>query len=217
LTGTAVIVPVLRRPQNAVPFMDSLRATTDARVYAVSQDGDEDTFNAWVAAGANVLTAFGTTFPVKVNHGYRMTGEPWLFITGDDIHFYPNWLLHAQLVAGGRYHVVGTNDLGNPRVTSGEHATHMLIRRSYIDEVGASWDGPRIVCHEGYRHCYVDDEMVAAAKQRGVWVMARSSVVEHLHPWWGKGERDEVYELGQSHAEADRKLFEKRLKRSVAG
>jgi len=193
--------------------MESLRASTDdARVYAVSQDGDEATFNAWIAAGANVLTAFGTTFAEKVNHGYRNTGESWLFITGDDVKFHDRWLLNAQIVAGSRHHVVGTNDLGNARVMAGEHGTHLLIRRSYVDEVGASWDGPGVVCHEGYRHWYVDNEIVTAAKQRGVWISAKSSIVEHMHPLFGKGQPDEVYELGQSYAEVDRKTFEERVR-----
>jgi hypothetical protein len=145
-----------------------------------------------------------------MNHGYANTDEPWVFITGDDVTFHPGWLDHAQTVAGDELHVIGTNDLGNPRVTSGEHATHMLIRRSYVDEVGASWDGPKNVCHEGYRHWYVDDEIVAAAKQRGVWAMALGSVVEHFHPLFGKASMDEIYERGQSFAAQDRKLHEKR-------
>jgi hypothetical protein len=113
--------------------------------------------------------------------------------------------------------VVGTNDLGNPRVTSGEHATHLLIRRSYVDEHGASWDGPKTVCHEGYRHWYVDDEIVTAAKQRGTWAMALGSVVEHLHPMWGKGEPDEVYLAGQASAKADAELFQARCRQNLKG
>jgi hypothetical protein len=152
------------------------------------------------------------TFAEKVNHGYAKTAEPWLFLVGDDVRFHPGWLDHAQAVAGDQFHVIGTNDLGNPRVTSGEHATHLLVRRSYVDEFGASWDGPGVVAHEGYRHWFVDDEIVAAAKQRGVWAMALASSVEHLHPNWGKAEPDEVYELGASRAQADRKTFKARLR-----
>jgi len=210
---TAVIVPVLDRPQNAAPFMASLRATTGmATVYAVANHDDHETVKAWDEAGAVVLYAEGVSFAAKVNEGYRQTTEPWLFLVGDDVRFYPGWLDHAQAVAGDDFDVVGTNDLGNPRVTSGEHATHMLIRRSHVDKVGASWDGPGVVAHEGYRHWFVDDEIVAAAKQRGVWAMALGSIVEHLHPAWGKGEQDETYRLGQSHAAKDQATFEKRLK-----
>ena len=212
----AVIVPVLDRPRNAKPFMDSLRASTGlAKVYAVCDPEDRETIDAWDEAGAEILWPSGMslpgTFAEKVNRGYKFTQEPWLFLVGDDVRFRPGWLDQAQAVAGDKFDVVGTNDLGNPRVTSGEHATHLLVRRSYVDERGASWDGPGVVAHEGYRHWYVDDELVAVAKQRGVWAPALASIVEHLHPLFGKAESDSVYRLGQSHAEADKALFEKRL------
>jgi hypothetical protein len=72
------------------------------------------------------------------------------------------------------------------------------------------------VAHEGYRHWYVDDEIVFAAKQHGVWAMAPLSVVEHLHPMVGKGADDEVYRLGQSHADADGATFEARCGKFLA-
>jgi len=207
-TQTAVIVPVLHRPQNAAPFMQSLRATTGlATVYAVANQDDPETVKAWDEAGAAILYADGVSFAAKVNAGYEQTTEPLLFIVGDDVRFHPGWLDHAQAVGA---EVVGTNDLGNPRVMRGEHATHMLISRSYIDGQGASWDGPKVVCHEGYRHWYVDDEIVTVARQRGVFGFAPGSVVEHLHPAWGKGASDDVYELGQAAQETDRNLFVRR-------
>jgi hypothetical protein len=207
----AVIVPVMRRPQNAAPFMASLLASTGlADVYAVVHREDHETRQAWKAAGAQLIVDEAVTFAEKVNLGYANTMQPWLFLVGDDVRFHPGWLDHAQAAARDGADVVGTNDLGNPRVTSGGHATHLLIRRSYVDEQGASWDGPKIVAHESYGHWFVDDEVVAVAKQRGTWVMAPGSIVEHMHPAWGKAETDDVYELGQSHAEKDRALFEER-------
>jgi hypothetical protein len=214
---TAIIVPVMRRPQNAATFMSSLKASGAelADVKAICDDADQETIDAWKAAGAEVI--HGTwgddrpgTFAEKVNAGYDLTTQPWLFLTGDDVRFKPGWLDHAQHAARDGYDVIGTNDLHNPRVTSGEHATHLLIRRSYVDEQGASWDGPKVVAHEGYRHWYVDDEIVTAAKQRGVWTMAPFAHVEHMHPLWRLAPNDDVYELGQSHAEHDKALFQER-------
>lgn len=213
---TAVIVPVLRRPQNAAPFMTSLRASSGlATAYVVVDPWDVDTVAAWIAAGAVILKSEGTslavgTFAQKVNIGYRETREPWLFLTGDDVRFAPGWLDHAQAIAGDTANVVGTNDMGNPRVMSGEHATHLLVRRSYVRTMGSSWDGPDVVAHEGYRHWFVDDEIVTAAKQRGVWEMALGSLVEHMHPAWGKAPDDDVYELGAKYAEQDGELFRAR-------
>lgn len=218
---TAVIVPVLGRPQNAAPFMASLRASTGlATVYAVASPEDKDTAKAWRAAGAQVLRGddewvgknpaqpVARTFAEKVNLAARQTGEPWLFICGDDVRFHPGWLDHAQHVAFSQgAAVVGTNDLANPRVMAGEHGTHLLLSRAYIDERGASWDGPGVVCHNGYRHWYVDDEIVTVAKASGVWASALGARVEHLHPLFGKGVDDDTYRLGRGHADADRALF----------
>ena len=215
---TAVIVPVLGRPGSAAPFMESLAASGAplARVYAVADIDDAETAQAWKEAGATVLAWPGEppgTFAQKVNAGYRVTSEPWLLLTGDDVRFHPGWLDQAQHAARDGAAVVGTNDLHNPRVTAGDHSPHPLIRRSYVDEVGASWDGPKIVAHEGYRHWFVDDEIVQAAKQRGTWVMAPHAKVEHLHPLWGLAADDATYALGREHTDQDKALFEARLAR----
>lgn len=223
---TAVVVPVMRRPANAEPFMASLRASTGlADVFAVADEADAETVKAWEAAGALVLyvgTAQPGTFAQKVNHAARYLDahhfdQPWLFLAGDDVRFHAGWLDHAQAAAGDRHHVVGTNDLGNRRVMNGETATHLLVRREYVTATGASWNGPGNVAHDGYRHWFVDDEIVTAAKQRGVWAMALGSRVEHLHPMFGKGEQDDVYRLGQAQAEADAVEFKARRAMYVGG
>ena len=218
LERTAVIVPVLGRPEHARPFMESLRASTGlATVYAAVSDLAD--VSAWSDAGAEVMfDSSRVTFAEKVNTVFDKTSEPWVFLVGSDVRFRAGWLDHTQHIAD-RYQaaVVGTNDLGNPRVVAGEHATHMLISRAYVDVQGASWDGPGVVCHEGYRHWFVDDEIVTAAKRRGVWAMALGSVVEHLHPAWGKAADDDVYRLGESHAAEDHATFRRRSKRVMAG
>jgi hypothetical protein len=222
-----VIVPVLHRPQNVKPFMDSLRASTGlATAWFVVEAGDEAEEGEVRANGGQVLSSPDAhTFAEKVNFAYRETsieppswraGAPWVLLVGDDVRFRPGWLDHAQDVAR-RYKadVVGTNDLANPRVARGEHATHPMIRRSYIDEHGASWDGPGVVCHEGYHHWHVDDEIVLAAKQRGTFQAALGSQVEHLHPIAGKAEMDDIYQLGEKHAAVDQRLFKRRLEKHL--
>ncbi len=216
-----VIVPVLTRPENVEPLMTSLRASTGlAAAWFVTEVDDKIEQAAIEAAGGHWLAYSDChTFAEKVNRAFDATGivddpAPWLLLVGDDVRFRPAWLDHAQDVAR-RYsaNVVGTNDLCNPRVIRGEHATHPLIRRSYVDEVGASWDGPGLVCHEGYRHWFVDDEIVSAAKLRGTFQAALGSQVEHLHPMVGKAEFDDVYAAGDKHAKSDQGIFEQRLRK----
>lgn len=216
--ATAVLVPVLGRPLNAAPFMTSLRASGAdlAKVYVIADLDDTATREAWEGAGANVLgyefSGGPGTFAQKANIGYTITSQPWMLLVGDDVKFHPGWLDHAQHAARDGAHVIGTNDLHNPRVVAGEHATHLLVRRAYVDERGASWDGPKVVCHEAYRHNFVDDEIVRVAQQRGVWAMAKDAKVEHLHPAWGGAESDDVYALGMSSFDADRDRFLERVK-----
>lgn len=218
----AIIVPVAQR-DNAAPFLDTLAASLTpgqrerVQVMVMADAGDLATVDRWADqmhryrnTRINVFEypeEMGT-FAQKVNRGYQLTDEPWIFIVGDDVHFHAGWLdqaMHTALTTGKA--VIGTNDLGNQMVMAGEHATHLLIRRDYVEQTGASWDGPGIVCHEGYRHWFVDDEIVAAAKQVGEWAPCLTSHVEHMHPLWNKGQPDRIYAIGQDAADADRERW----------
>jgi len=219
----AIIVPVAQR-DNAAAFLDSLAASlTPAQhdrvgVYVMADDSDISSWAWGYPSALNVridehhyLREMGS-FAEKVNRGFEITREPWLFLVGDDVRFHKGWLDQAmQTRRSTRKHVIGTNDLGNPTVMSGVHATHMLISREYVEIEGASWDGPGVVCHEGYRHWFVDNEIVEAAKLRDEWAPCLASHVEHFHPYYGKGERDAVYAIGEAAAETDRALWAHRF------
>lgn len=206
---TVVVPTVKERVANLKVLAETLRASTGlARPLFVVDDEDHATE---AKQYGDVLVQPGK-FPVKVNAGYRATSTPWIKVVGDDVRFRPGWLDQSQLVArlyGAK--VVGSNDLANPRVMRGEHATHWMIARDYVEEVGASWDGPGVVCHEGYRHWFVDDEIVTAAKQRGVFQAALGALVEHVHPMTGKVLSDAVYERNDKYSAQDRDLFRKRV------
>jgi hypothetical protein len=206
-----VIIPVIHRPQNVKPFMESLKATTGlARALWICDPDDIEQQEEVKKYGGDVVLCPGS-YAQKANFAWNHTNRPWMLLAGDDVVFRPGWLDHALDVAR-RYQadVIGTNDLANPRVMRGEHATHMLVRRSYIEEQGCTWDGPGIVCHEGYHHWFNDDEIVTVAKQRGVFQAALGSQIEHMHPLAGKAPVDDVYRHNDSKAKQDQRLFEKR-------
>jgi hypothetical protein len=205
-----VLVPVVHRPWAAAPFMASVAGDPRVRVTAVVQEPDSESVEAWALAGAEQLLQSGTTFAQKVNAGFRATDAPWVLLAGDDVRFTPGWLDACLRAAESGAEVVGTNEVDNRRVRQGLHSCHPFISRAYVNSVGASWDGPGVVCHEGYRHQYVDDEIVLAAKQRGVWAFAEDAVLEHLHPIHGKAPQDAIYRLGASAASADRATFMER-------
>jgi len=207
-----VLVPVIHRPQNVKPFMESLTASTGlADAVFICDPDDIEQQEEVLKYGGKVLLCPGT-FAQKANFALPFINNPWVLLVGDDVIFHAGWFNHAVSV-GTRYKadVVGTNDLANPRVMRGEHATHPLIRRQYIDEIGSSWDGPGVACHEGYNHWFIDDEIVTAAKMRRTFQSAMASQVEHRHPINGTAPDDEVYARGNARSEQDQKLFNKRL------
>ena len=220
--AVAVLVPVLGRPAAAARFMSSwaVSGAAGSNVYAVTDVDDRETRQAWYDAGATVLTSDrGSTFAAKVNYGLEATSEPWLLLVGDDVTFHPGWL-RAALEAGKRAPVVSTNDLC--RTDLDRLAIHPMIARSYIVERGASFDGPGLIAHEGYRHWYCDREWSLLAVDRDALVFAPDARIEHHHPIHGKAEMDDIYRLGRAAAERDRRLFQgresqyvKRIRRSA--
>lgn len=214
-----VIVPVLMRPLRVEPFLESLRAATPKphRVIFVATIGDtpmlrtikrivDDTVQLEVLRPNRI-----GDYAKKVNRAYTISTEPFMFLAADDLHFHDGWYerAHRQFL-DDQVGVVGTQDLANTdRARRGEHATHSLVRRSYIDECGTI-DEPGKVLHEGYTHEFVDDEFVGTAKFRGAWAFAYDSVVEHLHPSWGKAKKDRLYAGAPARMQAGRKVFEAR-------
>lgn len=206
----AIIVPMLRRAHRVRPLLDSIRATCTARVvFAVTPDdlevidavrGEESVNVPWQPAG---------DYARKIHAGIAATTEPLLFFAADDLNFHPGWLEAATSRLTSGIGVVGTNDLCNKRVQRGEHATHCLVTRAYIDWYGTI-DEPGKALHEGYVHEYVDDELVGTARHRGAWAFAEDSIVEHLHPMNGKAPMDEMYAAQAERMATSRALYKRR-------
>ncbi len=213
-----VLVPVLGRPANAQPLADSLAAASPGvrLVFLVSPD-DPEQYHACVKTGADLfLVPFASgpaDFQKKIRHGYENTTEEWIFQAADDVRFQPGWdtaLMECADRTGAD--VIGTDDGHNPTVRAGNHSTHTLIRRSYIDHPGASMDGPGTVFSEAYSHQWCDTELVQLAMARGVWAFCAEAKVTHLHPFWTGGRRtmDETYRKGLATSTQDHRIFMRR-------
>lgn len=218
--AVAIIVPVMKRPQNVGPLVASMLKDYEANVYFVCDDDDETEISAVMRAGYEhpnvhlLLSKRGRSYAQKVNSGYEQTSEPWIFVCGDDVRFTPGWIEAARRLSD-RFDVIGTNDsepgiTRNPDVAAGRHADHFFIRRSYIDEYGAALEGPGVAAPEVYKHWWVDREIVGLAKARGVFAPCLDSVVIHLHPGYENQPRDEVYQLAIEWSDDDNKTFQSR-------
>lgn len=208
-----LLVPVLRRPHRVAPLLESIDQATPEphRVLFILSPDDEAEHDAVRASGADWLTMDESyvgkgDYAKKINQGYVHSTEPLLFLGADDLRFHHGWLDRAVSRLGGTVHVVGTNDLGNARVMAGEHSTHSLVTRDYVDVFGTVDEHAKVL-HEGYRHNFCDTEFVGTAIRRKAFAFAADSVVEHLHPHWGKAEHDHVYKIGQRTFERDRMTY----------
>ena len=212
-----IVVPVLGRPQNAGPLASNIAEATTVpyRLVFVCSPQDDAEIEAVVATGADMLISPSEEprgdFARKINHAYRYSSEPFLFQAADDLVFHPGWAEAClEAINSGGFGVCGTNDLANPVVRRGLHSTHSLIRRSYVDDPGASADGPGTVFSEAYWHQWCDNELVGLAKSRGLFCFAETAVVEHRHPIWRTAPDDDTYRRGSAHAREDARLFRQR-------
>lgn len=233
-----ILVPVLGRPERKLPLIESIieSSTLVEAVTFLCSPGEWD-LQMDAIGEAQKRTGMGeiawACIPVpwnpgrgdyarKINHGFTNTWSEWTLLGADDLRFHREWDEEAMGCAKPDVGVIGTNDLGNRAVIKGLHATHPLVRRSYIETGGGGWDGPGIVYHEGYDHQSVDLELVEVAKRRGAWAFAEASHVEHLHPFWKgadgqpKAPMDATYEKGLREGRLDLRLYNERLRANPA-
>ena len=159
-----------------------------------------------------------TRYAEGINELARMAvedGHEWLGVMADDLHLHEGWYEAAMKVAEETGALcVGTNDLHNPRVVAGQHATHFLVHKDFLKR--GSFDGPGTIMTEAMRHNAVDDELRTTALHYGTYAMAMDSKVEHLHPVWGLGEWDEPYERGAgSGIDDDLALYHERMRKFI--
>jgi hypothetical protein len=212
-----ILVPVLGRPQNALPLADSIEAATsvDFSLVFIVTEGDEEQIYAVKQTGGRLLSVEGglSEYPRKMNHAFHRTDREFVFMGADDIVFEQGWDLEALRVAENTgAGVIGTNDCANPSVMRGDYATHPLVRRSYVQDRGASMDGPGVLCHEGYDHNQVDVEISRVAQVRGLWAHAPDSRICHQHPDFSGVPKDATYQKGFRRFRKDRQLYLRRVK-----
>ena len=216
----SVLIPVLARPQNAKPAVDSIRAhtTVEHEIIFLCSRGDVAQINACYDTAASIVVTTWEPGPgdaaKKWNLGFAHGEGEFVFCAADDVEFTPGWDTEALRVAEQTgAGMIGTNDDANPLVKRGRHSTHSFFRRSYINEVGGTFfDGPGVVYHEGYKHQYIDTESVKAAMDRGEWAFSQRSLVIHHHPIYDKTVgMDSTYSKALGDAHEDNTLYRTRL------
>ena len=211
----AVLIPTYGRARRLARVCADVHAGTEVEhrvVFAVEPDDRASIDAASELDCTVVLNEGAANYAGAIGTAYRATDEPFVFAAADDLHFHPGWDHAALSHMDGWIKVVGTNDLLNPYVADGSHATHYLIDRTYLDDIGGCVDeGPGSFLHEGYDHQYTDTEFIGTAKARARFRPCFDSIVEHLHAWSGKGEPpDATTEKAGARVQQDSELYDSR-------
>ncbi len=214
----AILVPVLGRPQQIKPLLENITSATDLehRVVFICSPDDKTRLICKKTKAQTIVVPWEpdrADFAKKINHAYELVEEEYLFQAATDLVFHEGWASQVVRTAAiNGVGVVGTNDLGNPSVKKGGHSTHILFTRSYIDTFGGTYDNTGTVFSEAYSHQFVDTEFVQTAMLRRQFKPCLKSIVEHMHPHWGKGEMDSTYEKSELNFLEDAKIFNNRMR-----
>lgn len=212
-----VVVPYFGGTQAEanIPLLSkSLRASTGlANLYFVVDPEEKHTRARGLMAidGASVIE-HGGGYADRVNFAYKVLNSvdpaPWFMAVDESARFRPGWLDKAQEVAkiyGAS--AIGTNDLLDDRVRAGETSHMVLLRRSYVDEHGGSWDGAGSIFYEGYATQLMHEELVNAGKLRGQYQAASGAHIEKVYA---------AVPEDENQVRADGLLFQRRLAEELA-
>lgn len=214
-----VLVPTFGRADRLAAVARNIREATagvDHRVVFIIEDDDlasRDALHACAETHVCLTNARARNYAGACNTAYHALDGDHLFAGSDDLRFHPGWAQEAlaRLASNPWTQVAGTNDLLNPYVAQGTHATHYLIERGYLDREGGCVDeGPGSFLHEGYDHQYTDTEFIGTAKARARFLPCHESVVEHMHFLAGKSPHDDTYVRAYADEVKDSQLYDER-------
>jgi glycosyltransferase involved in cell wall biosynthesis len=210
----SILIPTLGRPESLPPLIRSVRDTTPRDCYEiifVVDHGDVPTYQVLRPYDVRVVVADGT-YPQKINMGFDESVGDLILPTADDVRFHDDWYDEALALLSRRVMVVGTNDLSPAAEEGTTNVTMPIIRRSYVEGQGCVLNEPGVIFHEGYHHNFVETEVWMLATYRGVAKYAKRSIIEHLHPDWGKRDEDSTDAKGQHQNRLeDRDLYRERM------
>lgn len=208
--SVAILIPSYGRAKRIPALVENIAAATPEphTVVVIVESSQYAEYAAIAPAGVIVIrNTRSPNYAGAINCGFQATNEPLLFAGADDLRFHGGWLA-PLLSLVEETAVVGTNDLLNPYVAQGLHATHYLFRRDYIANMGGTWEkGAGIVMYEELDHQYTDTAFIGIARARQQFAPCLDSVVEHMHFLAGKAEHDLTYERAYRDEPADRLIY----------
>lgn len=206
----AIWCPTYKRPHKLQQVADNLKEATknSYQLYFGLEPEDEAGIEAaYKVKGAKVvINPSERGFANTIQAIYEATQEPLWFHANDDFLFLPNW--DEQPVAmfeTPSVMVVGAKQ----RAEDMDCSAICFGRLSYIKEQSGVMDIPNRVFYP-YNHNYVDTEFTRTAQKRGVWAKCEAPCIDHQHPGFTGGVKDETYKKNDATSGLDQQTFESR-------
>lgn len=208
---TDIFIPTLRTDRISKIVNNILETTNEIyHIYFILEKADFERLKSSQTQDYTfLLNKRSQSYAGAINSAFEQTLGSYFFTGADDIVFQKGWLINALALMSDIISVVGTNDQFNREVLSGTHATHYLVKREYIEEIGGTIDNSFPVLYE-YKHNYCDTEFIETAKKRGVFKPCLSSIVRHNHWTKGRSKFDEVYKKSHLTKDEDKLTYENR-------
>lgn len=197
----SMIFPV-RRPDKALAAIESVKSSSTRRDVEIVVVTDTAECKEALASLKGVALVH---LPVKVkasiawNEGAQVAKGDWLVPAAEDLFFHPCWWEVLAPHLNEAWGVVGFNDLSG---SDNPLATHFAASKLFaVDVLGG------VLVPPVYHHAYVDVEVCERAADRHAYVYLDGCHVEHLHPAWGKAEKDALYDENSLSFAQDRATF----------
>lgn len=206
----AIWLPTYKRPHALQKVADNIKATTKnsyTLYFGLEPDDIEGIKAARAVKGAVVIiNPYEMGYSNTIQAMYEASEEPFWFHANDDFEFLPNWDEHPIAM----FETESVKVVGVPQNEADKTYSAICFgRRSYIDEDSGVADMPKRVFYP-YHHNYQDTEFTRTAQKRGVWASSSSPCINHLHPGFIGGPKDETYKKNDATVGEDEKTFESR-------
>jgi len=206
----AIWCPTYKRPHKLQGVADNLKEATKSSytLYFGLEPEDEAGIEAAskVKGAKVVINKYEMGYSNTIQSIYEVTKEPFWVHVNDDFFFLNAWdEKPIAMFETPTVKVVGVSQ----NEADKDYSAVCFGRLSYIKEDSGVADMPDRVFYP-YHHNYQDTEFTRTAQKRGVWAGAEAPCIDHQHPGFTGGKKDETYRKNDATTGLDEKTFESR-------
>lgn len=206
----AIWLPTYKRPHKLQQVADNIKEATvnSYTLYFGLEPDDEAGIEAArkVEGAVVIINPYEMGYSNTVQAMYEQSSEEFAMHANDDFLFLPNW--DAQPIAmfeTPHIMMVGVKQ----REEDTDCSAICFWRTSYIKDQSGVMDIPNRVFYP-YHHNYQDTESTRTAQKRGVWAKCDAPCIDHQHPGFTGGQKDETYKKNDATTGIDERTFDSR-------